>query len=189
MYSCVDRCDTCACPIDRSVCLPSPICWSPIQKSRRPALAQSAARRPSRGRSASAARSIGQCGGKGHSASHRTPCVQQPRWHLQPRPFDWARGLWAKYQYCSRSAIWTQLRTAWRGSILEWQLCCRDGACYAGYRPAWPPQSCRVPQALHRLLPRETGRGHDSYNISKFDFGDSYLPQYEMGMVAEWHPG
>lgn len=31
---------------------------------------------------------------------------------------------------------------------------------------------------------RETGRGHDSYNISKFDFGDSYLPQYEMGMVA-----
>jgi hypothetical protein len=30
---------------------------------------------------------------------------------------------------------------------------------------------------------RETGRGHDTYEISAFDFGETYLPQYEMGMV------
>jgi beta-glucosidase len=29
---------------------------------------------------------------------------------------------------------------------------------------------------------RETNRGHDSYAISPFDFGETYLPQYEMGM-------
>jgi beta-glucosidase-like glycosyl hydrolase len=30
---------------------------------------------------------------------------------------------------------------------------------------------------------RETNRGHDSYTISPYDFTDTYLPQYEMGMV------
>ena len=31
---------------------------------------------------------------------------------------------------------------------------------------------------------RETNRGHDTYNISKYDFADSYLPQFERGMNA-----
>eukprot|EP00662_Eupelagonemidae_sp_cell21_P029339 gene29339-18359_t len=31
---------------------------------------------------------------------------------------------------------------------------------------------------------RETDRGHDDYAISAYDFADTYLPQYEMGMVA-----
>ena len=32
---------------------------------------------------------------------------------------------------------------------------------------------------------REQDRGHDTYNISAFDFTDSYLPMYEVGMRAD----
>ena len=30
---------------------------------------------------------------------------------------------------------------------------------------------------------RETDRGHDSYTISPYDFADTYLPQYRLGMA------
>ena len=31
---------------------------------------------------------------------------------------------------------------------------------------------------------RETNRGHDTYNISLYDFADTYLPQFEKGMTV-----
>ena len=32
---------------------------------------------------------------------------------------------------------------------------------------------------------RETNRGHDTYDISDYDFADTYLPQFERGMRSD----